>query len=99
MSIPVAGACASTGLNSSPLSIKLGFSICPLPPLFASGETLLSFSSSTSVSSSLLSSLTTSLNSARYKIRKIKKIQKMFTICNSASNPKVMLCEIQHLYC
>jgi hypothetical protein len=78
----------------SPFNSTLGISRCFIFS-FSCSSTI----SSSSSSSSLLTSLATELLTNLHAMRSTNTNQKILTACRANSNAKVMICEIQHLYC
>lgn len=78
----------------SPFNSTLGMTLCFIFSFSCSSTT-----SSSSSSSSLLSSLATELLTNLHAILRINTNQNTLTACRANSNEKVMICEIQHLYC
>jgi hypothetical protein len=78
----------------SPFNSTLGISCC-FNFSFSCSSTI----SSSSSSSSLLSSLATELLTNLHAILITNTNQNTLTACRAKSNAKVMICEIQHLYC
>jgi hypothetical protein len=78
----------------SPFNSTLGISRCFIFS-FSCSSTI----SSSSSSSSLLTSLATELLTNLHAMRSTNTNQKILTACRANNSAKVMICEIQHLYC